>query len=50
VRENLPSFSTYAPTAVPMPHRLGQYVQLGLRDKKVACMAVIGEVGNRCGR
>jgi hypothetical protein len=44
VRKDLQSFSTYDLAAVPMLHRLGQYVQLGLRDKKVAWMAMIGEV------
>jgi len=44
VREDLQSFSTYDLAAVPMLHRLGQYVQLGLDGKKVAWMAMIGEV------
>jgi hypothetical protein len=44
VRKDPQSFSTYDLAAVPMLHRLGQYVQLGLRDKKVAWMAMIGGV------
>ena len=44
VRKDLQSFSTYDLAAVPMLHRLGQYVQLGLRDKKVAWMTMIGGV------
>jgi hypothetical protein len=44
VRKDLQSFSTYDLAAVPMLHRLGQYVQLGLDGKKVAWMAMIGEV------
>jgi len=44
VRKDLQSFSTYDLAAVPMIHRLGQYVQLGLRDEKVAWMAMIGGV------
>jgi hypothetical protein len=44
VRKNLQSFSTYDLAAVPMLHRLGQYVQLGLNGKKVAWMAGIGVV------
>jgi len=44
VRKDLQSFSTYDLAAVPMLHRLGQYVQLGLDGKKVTWMAMIGEV------
>ena len=44
VRKDLQSFSTYDLAAVPMLHRLGQYVQLGLDGKKVAWMAGIGVV------
>ena len=44
VRNDLQSFSTYDLGAVPMLHRLGQYVQLGLDGKKVAWMAGIGVV------
>jgi hypothetical protein len=44
VRKDLQSFSTYDLAAVPMLQRLGQYVQLGLDGKKVAWMAMIGEV------
>ena len=44
VRKDLQSFSTYDLAAVPMLHRLGQYVQLGLSGKKVAWMAGIGVV------
>ena len=44
VRKDLQSFSTYDLAAVPMLHRLGQYVQLGLDGKKVAWMAMVGEV------
>jgi hypothetical protein len=44
VRKDLQSFSTYDLAAVPMLHRLGQYVQLGLNGKKVAWMAGIGVV------
>ena len=44
VEKDLQSFSTYDLAAVPMLHRLGQYVQLGLNGKKVAWMAGIGVV------
>ena len=44
VRKDLQSFSTYDLAAVPMLGRLGQYVQVGLDGKKVAWMAMIGEV------
>ena len=44
VGKDLQSFSTYDLAAVPMLQRLGQYVQLGLDGKKVAWMAMIGEV------
>ena len=44
VQKELQSFSTYDLAAVPMLHRLGQYVQLGLNGKKVAWMAGIGVV------
>jgi hypothetical protein len=44
VHSDLQSFSTYDLAAVPMLHRLGQYVQLGLDGKKVAWMAGIGVV------
>ncbi len=44
VRKDLQSFSTYDLAAVPMLQRAGQYVQLGLDGKKVAWMAMIGEV------
>ena len=44
VQKDLQSFSTYDLAAVPMLHRLGQYVQLGLNGKKVAWMAGIGVV------
>jgi hypothetical protein len=44
VRKDLQSFSTYDLAAVPMLQRSGQYVQLGLAGKKVAWMAMIGEV------
>jgi hypothetical protein len=44
VRRDLQSFSTYDLAAVPMLHRLGQYVQLGLNGKRVAWMAGIGVV------
>ena len=44
VRKDLQSFSTYDLAAVPMLHRRGQYVQLGLNGKKVAWMAGIGVV------
>jgi hypothetical protein len=44
VRKDLQSFSTYDLAAVPMLHRLGQYVQLGLNGKRVAWMAGIGVV------
>ena len=44
VRKDLQSFSTYDLAAVPMLQRLGQYVQLGLDGKRVAWMAMIGEV------
>jgi hypothetical protein len=44
VRKDLQSFSTYDLAAVPMLQRLGQYVQLGLDGKKVAWMAMVGEV------
>ena len=44
LRKDLQSFSTYTLEAVPLLHRLGQYVQLGLRGKKVAWMAGIGVV------
>jgi hypothetical protein len=44
VGKDLQSFSTYDLAAVPMLHRLGQYVQLGLNGKKVAWMAGIGVV------
>src|SRR5207244_1049700 len=49
VRKDLQSFSTYDLAAVPMLHRLGQYVQLGLTGKKVAWMAGIGVVVRRSG-
>jgi hypothetical protein len=49
VRKDLQSFSTYDLAAVPMLHRLGQYVQLGLDGKKVAWMAGIGVVVRRSG-
>ncbi len=44
VSKELQSFSTYDLAAVPMLHRRGQYVQLGLDGKKVAWMAGIGVV------
>ena len=44
VRNDLQSFSTYDLAAVPMLHRLGQYVQLGLDGRKVAWMAGVGVV------
>jgi hypothetical protein len=44
VRKDLQSFSTYDLAAVPMLQRSGQYVQLGLDGKKVAWMAMMGEV------
>ncbi|MEW6471609.1 MAG: hypothetical protein AB1679_05020 [Actinomycetota bacterium] len=44
VSQDLQSFSTYDLAAVPMLHRRGQYVQLGLDGKKVAWMAGIGVV------
>jgi hypothetical protein len=44
VRKDLQAFSTYDLAAVPMLQRSGQYVQLGLDGKKVAWMAMIGEV------
>lgn len=44
IRKDLQSFSTYDLAAVPMLHRLGQYVQLGLNGKRVAWMAGIGVV------
>jgi hypothetical protein len=44
VAKDLQSFSTYDLAAVPMLHRLGQYVQLGLNGKKVAWLAGIGVV------
>jgi hypothetical protein len=44
VEKDLQSFSTYDLAAVPMLHRLGQYVQLGLNGKKVDWMAGIGVV------
>jgi hypothetical protein len=44
LRKDLQSFSTYTLEAVPLLHRLGQYVQLGLEGKKVAWMAGIGVV------
>ena len=44
IQKDLQSFSTYDLAAVPMLHRLGQYVQLGLNGKKVAWMAGIGVV------
>jgi hypothetical protein len=44
VQKDLQSFSTYDLAAVPMLHRLGQYVQLGLNGKKVAWLAGIGVV------
>ena len=47
VRKDLQSFSTYDLAAVPMLHRLGQYVQVGLDGSKVAWMAGIGVVVRR---
>lgn len=44
VEKELQSFSTYTLEAVPMLHRLGQYVHLGLNGGKVAWMAGIGIV------
>ncbi len=44
VSKELRSFSTYDLAAVPMLHRRGQYVQLGLDGGKVAWMAGIGVV------
>jgi hypothetical protein len=44
IQKDLQSFSTYDLAAVPMLHRLGQYVQLGLNGKRVAWMAGIGVV------
>lgn len=44
VAKDLQSFSTYDLAAVPMLHRQGQYVHLGLDGKKVAWMAGIGVV------
>jgi hypothetical protein len=44
VQQDLQSFSTYDLAAVPMLHRRGQYVQLGLNGKKVAWLAGIGVV------
>ena len=44
VRKDLQSFSTYDLAAVPMLQRQGQYVQLGLDGRRVAWMAMVGEV------
>jgi hypothetical protein len=44
VQKDLQSFSTYTLEAVPMLHRLGQYVQLGLDGNQVTWMAGIGVV------
>ena len=44
VSKELQSFSTYDLAAVPMLHRLGQYVHLGLDGKQVVWMAGIGVV------
>ena len=44
VRGDLQSFSTYDLAPVPMLHRLGQYVQLGLDGDNVAWMAGVGLV------
>lgn len=44
VSKDLQSFSTYDLAAVPMLHRLGQYVHVGLKGKKVEWMAGIGVV------
>jgi hypothetical protein len=44
VSQELRSFSTYDLAAVPMLHRQGQYVQLGLDGRQVAWMAGIGVV------
>jgi hypothetical protein len=44
VSKELASFSTYDLAPVPMLHRQGQYVQLGLDGTKVAWMAGIGVV------
>ena len=44
VSKDLQSFSTYDLAAVPMLHRLGQYVHLGLDGKTAEWMAGIGVV------
>jgi hypothetical protein len=44
VSRQLASFSTYDLAAVPMLHRKGQYVQLGLDGRKVVWMAGVGVV------
>jgi hypothetical protein len=44
VSKELSSFSTYDLAAVPMLHRQGQYVQLGLDGRQVVWMAGIGVV------
>lgn len=44
VSKDLQSFSTYDLAAVPMLHRLGQYVHLGLDGDKAEWMAGIGVV------
>jgi hypothetical protein len=44
VASDLQSFSTYDLAAVPMLHRLGQYVHLGLDGNEVEWMAGIGVV------
>ena len=44
VAKDLQSFSTYDLAAVPMLHRLGQYVHVGLNGNEVEWMAGIGVV------
>jgi hypothetical protein len=50
VSDQLRSFSTYDLAPVPMLHRKGQYVQLGLDGDEVAWMAGIGVVVRAPGR
>ena len=44
--EELASFSTYTLEPIPLVHRVGQYVHVGLEDGAVAWVATIGAVGN----
>ena len=45
--EELASFSTYTLEPIPLVHRVGQYVHVGLEDGAVTWVSTIGAVGDR---